>query len=68
MDQENTDDGFDVPQGIFHGAEVCELVVLLLLYAIEKENIFKRSKFEIFRVVGLAIVKSFIVKTHHFLR
>ena len=28
--KENTDDGFDVPQGSFRGAEICELVELLL--------------------------------------
>ena len=56
--KKNTDDGFDVPQGSFHGAEVCELVGLLLLHAIENENIFERNKFGIFRDDGLSIVKS----------
>ena len=56
--KKNTDDGFDVPQGSFHGAEVCELVGLLLLHAIEKENIFERNKFGIFRDDGISVVKS----------
>ena len=34
-------DGFDIPQGSFHCAEVNELVGLLFLYEIEKENIFE---------------------------
>ena len=56
--KKNTDDGFEVSQGSFHGAEVCELVGLLLLHAIKKENIFESKKFGIFRDDGLAIVKS----------
>ena len=56
--KKNTDDGFDLPQGSFHGAEVFELVGLILLHAIEKENIFERNKFEIFHDDGLAYVKS----------
>ena len=47
-----------MPQGSFHGAEVCELVGLLLLHAIENENIFERNKFGIFRDDDLSIVKS----------
>ena len=58
MEKKNTDDGFDVPQGSFHGAEVCELVGLLLLHAKEKENIFERNKFELFRDGDIAIVQS----------
>ena len=42
-------DGFDILQGSFHSAEVCELVGLLILNEIEKENIFEQNKFEIFR-------------------
>ena len=30
---------FDIPQGSFHGAEVCELVGSLILNKIEKEKI-----------------------------
>ena len=47
-----------LPQRSFHGAEVCELVGLLLQLAIENENIFKMNKFGFFRDDGLAIVKS----------
>ena len=36
--KKKTDDGFDVTQGNFHGAEVCELAELLLLHAIEKTS------------------------------
>ena len=51
-------DGFDIPQGSFHGAEVCELVGLLILNEIEKENIFEQNKFGIYRDDGLAIVET----------
>ena len=47
--KKNTDDGFGVPQKSFHGAELCELVGLLLLHAIEKENIFECNKFDLSR-------------------
>ena len=51
-------DGFDIPQGSFRGAEVCKLVGLIILYEIEKENIFQQNKFEIYIDDGLAIVES----------
>ena len=51
-------DGFGIPQGSFHGAEVCELVGLLILNEIEKENTFKQKKFGIYRNDGLAIVET----------
>ena len=51
-------DGFGIPQGSFHGAEVCELVGLLILNEIEKENIFEQKKFGIYRNDGLAIVET----------
>ena len=51
-------DGYDIPQGIFHGAEVCELVGLLIQNEIEKKNIFEQNKFGIYRDDGLAIVES----------
>ena len=51
-------DGFDIPQGSFHDAEVGELVGLLILNEIEKENIFTQNKFGIYRDDGLAIVES----------
>ena len=38
-------DGFDIPQGSFHDAEVCELIGLTILYEIEKENVFEQNKF-----------------------
>jgi len=50
-------DSFDVPQGSYHGAELCELVGLLILYEIEKENIFEKNKFGLYRDDGLAIVE-----------
>ena len=53
-----TKKNMDVPQGSSHGAEVCELVGLLLLHAKENENIFERNKFGVFRDDGLFIVKS----------
>ena len=40
----------------FHGAEVCELVGLLILYEIEKGNIFEKNKFGIYRDDDLAFV------------
>ena len=49
---------FDVPQGCFHCAEVCELIGLLILYEIEKINIFQQNKFGLYRDDGLAIVQS----------
>ena len=55
--EKNTDNGFDVPQKSFHGEEVCKLVILLLLHAIEKENIFERNKFGLFLDDSLAIVQ-----------
>ena len=58
MDQKNTNDGFDVPQGSFHGAEVCDFFGLVLPYAIENENIFERNMFGMFRDDDLAIIKS----------
>ena len=42
----------------FHGAEVCELVGLLILYEIEKGNIFEKNKFGIYRDDDLAFVES----------
>ena len=51
-------DGFDITQGSFHGAEVCGLVGLRILYEIEKENIFEQNKFGIYRDDGLAIVEN----------
>ena len=50
-------DSFDVPQESYHGAEICELVGLLILYEIEKENIFEKNKFGLYRDDGLAIVE-----------
>ena len=38
-------DGFDILQGSFYGVEVWELKELLILYKIEKENIFEQIKF-----------------------
>ena len=43
---------------VFHGSEVYELIGLLLLHSIQKENIFERNKFGLFREDGLATVKS----------
>ena len=51
-------DGFDIPQGSFHGAEVCELVGLLILNEIEKENIFEQNKFGFCRDDGFAVVET----------
>ena len=51
-------DGFDIPQESFHGVEVSELVGLLILYGIEKENNSVQNKFRIYRADGLAIVES----------
>ena len=52
------DDGFDIPLGSFHGAEVCELVGLLILKEIEKDNIIEQNKLGIYRDDGLAIEES----------
>ena len=58
MDQEKCNYNFDVLPGSFHSMEVCELVGMFLLHAIEKEKkIFERNKFGIYRDESLAIVK-----------
>ena len=51
-------DGFDIPQRSFYGAEVCELVGLLILNEIGKETTFEQNKFGIYRDNGLAIIES----------
>ena len=43
-------DSFDLPQGSYHGSEICELVGLLILYEIEKENNFEKNKFGLHRL------------------
>ena len=37
-------DGFDIPQGSFHGGEVCKLVGVLILNKIEKDYYYIISK------------------------
>ena len=56
--KKDMDDGFDIPLGSFHGAEVCELVGLLILKEIEKDNIIEQNKLGIYRDDGLAIEES----------
>ena len=56
--KKDTGDGFDILQGSFYGVEVCELVGLLILNEIAKENFFEQNKFGIYRDDGLAIVET----------
>ena len=54
--KKNNQDDFDVPMGSFHGAELCELVGLYLLYKINK--IFSEDgDCGIYRDDGLAVTK-----------
>ena len=48
---------FDVPMGSIHGAEVCELVGLLLLHQLNQSNIFVEGNFGIYRDDGLGVLK-----------
>ena len=51
-------DGFNISKESFYGAEVCELVGLLILNEIGKETTFEQNKFGIYRDNGLAIIES----------